>query len=167
MSCRMTGVFSSYFQFQIEFFSDFVPTTPRVKPPPSLASFPLPEAFLSNREEIVTYARQILNFVVPARQKRGEGELKQWGEKVQASSLSEATMSLLKLAPEDQISLEDVRPWKIGMKIGANFRVGPPGGRKDSLWKIPMTWPKFLRLIIEVFTILYGKEEELCLVKDY
>ena len=46
------------------------------------------------------------------------------------------------------------------MKIGANFRVGPPGGRKDSLWKIPMTWPKFLRLIIEVFTILYGKEEE-------
>ena len=136
------------------------PNTTKASAPPAApapaAPFPSPEGDLVTRDEIVTYARQILNHVVPRGQIRGCGTLEEWDHRVPAASLSEKTRAALNVGVGVQISLEEIRSWDPGMKIGSRYHQGP--GKDDQNWVVKMSWPKFNRALIEIFCVMYGRE---------
>lgn len=108
------------------------------------------------RDQIVTYARQILNHVLPKDQTRGCGNFEEWEQQVPASCLSEKTRDALNLQAGQQICLEDIRSWDPGMRLGSKYTQGP--GKDDQNWKVKISWPKFNRALIEIFCIMFGVE---------
>ena len=57
------------------------------------------------------------------------------------------------------IALEDFRSWSPGMRLGRNLKAGP--GASCPFWRRRAPWIPFLRLVIAVVFLLYGKNPEL------
>ena len=108
------------------------------------------------RDQIITYARQILVHVVPEHQTRGFGTLDEWEHQVPTALLSEKTRAALNVQAGMQISLEEIRSWCPGMQLGSRYTQGP--GKDDQNWKIKLSWPKFNRALVEIFCVMYGRQ---------
>ena len=78
-----------------------------------------------------------------------------WDQKVQTETLSLKIRKALKVNVGEQISLGEIRKWNPGMQLGSKFHQGP--GKNDEHWvKFRMTWPLFVRALVEIFCAQHG-----------
>ena len=142
------------------FFSDFADTSrPQVAKksnPPAPPPFPLPSRSIHemSRNQLGSYAKNLVDYVCLPGQKRGEGRCQPWEQEVSAGILSLKSRRLLKLEPGDVISLSMIREWN-SLRFKGGFKEGP--GRADTLWLKKMSWSSFLLVIIEVLMAVFGK----------
>ena len=107
-----------------------------------------------SRNQLGSYAKNLVDYVCLPGQKRGEGRCQHWEQEVSAGILSLKSRRLLKLEPGDVISLSMIREWN-SLRFKGGFKEGP--GRADTLWLKKMSWSSFLLVIIEVLMAVFGK----------
>ena len=145
----------------IVFFSDFVETAPprhkaakKASPPPP--QFPLPARPISemNRNQVGSYAKQLVDFICLPNRKRGQGRCLPWEKQVSAGLISLKNRNMLKLTNNDVVSLAMIREWS-SMGFSGGFKQGP--GKSDQFWLKTISWSSFLLVIVEILMAVFEK----------
>ena len=90
-----------------------------------------------SRNQLGSYAKNLVDYVCLPGQKRGEGRCQHWEQEVSAGILSLKSRRLLKLEPGDVISLSMIREWN-SLRFKGGFKEGP--GRADTFWLKKISW---------------------------
>lgn len=133
------------------------PASPPSKPAPTFPDAACPLSRM-DRGQVVSNVRSLLSFISPG-SVNGEGECPAWKRVVPTARISSKIKKAVGLEDNiEYVALKDFRSWSPGMRLGRNFKAGP--GASCSFWRRKAPWIPFLRLVIAVVSLLYGKSPE-------